>query len=64
MEIVAPPIREAHCDEAENGREVFALQKAGRRKSGIVAVGLFELAKCSMHCRRTGASMVACLQGN
>lgn len=55
--MVAPPIREAHGDELEKGRGVLAPQNAGRRKSGIDAVGLFELSECSMHCRRTGESI-------
>lgn len=59
--MVAPPMREAHGDELEKGRRVRALQNAGRRKSGTVAVGLFELTKCSMHCRRTGDSMAECV---
>ena len=59
-EIVAPPIREAHRDELEKGRGVLASQNAGRRKSGIVAVSLFEVIKCSMHCRRTGESITEC----
>lgn len=59
--MVAAPIREAHGDELEKGREVLAPQNAGRRKTGIVAVGLFEVTKCSMHCRRTGDSIAQCL---
>lgn len=62
--MVAPPTREAHGDELEKGRGVRAPQNAGRRKSGIVAVGLFEVTKCSMHCRRTGDSIAQCYGHN
>ena len=64
MEMVAPPIREAHGCELEKGRGVVAPQNAGTRKSGIVAVGLFGFTMCSMHWRRMGDSMAAYLWCN